>query len=103
MHALMAAADVVVTKPGGLTVSECLALGKPMLLVAPIPGQEEHNAAFLVEEGAAWLAYDGIGLEHKLARLMARGSETLARMAQRSRALGRPDAARQVLARVLGA
>ena len=102
MEKLMAAADLVVTKPGGLTISECLALGKPMLLVSPIPGQEEHNAGFLMEEGAAWLAYDTIGLEYKLAELMA-APDKLRRMAQKSRALGKPDAARNVLDRVLGA
>ncbi|RYY66373.1 MAG: galactosyldiacylglycerol synthase, partial [Comamonadaceae bacterium] len=101
MHCLMAAADLVVSKPGGLTISECLALGKPMLLVSPIPGQEEHNAGFLMEEGAAWLAYDTIGLAYKMARLMA-APEQLARMAARSRALGKPEAARHVLDRVLG-
>jgi len=100
MDKLMAAADLVVTKPGGLTISECLALGKPMLLVSPIPGQEEHNAGFLMEEAAAWLAYDSIGLEYKIARLMAR-PDTLARMAQRSASLGKPDAAERVLDRVL--
>ncbi|MET0543272.1 MAG: glycosyltransferase [Variovorax sp.] len=102
MQKLMAAADLVVTKPGGLTISECLALGKPMLLVSPIPGQEEHNAGFLLEEGAAWLAYDGIGLAYKVARLMA-APDQLARMAQQSRALGKPRAARAVLDCVLAA
>lgn len=96
MEQLMAAADLVVTKPGGLTISECLALGKPMLLVSPIPGQEEHNAGFLMEEGAAWLAYDTIGLEYKMAGLMA-APDKLARMAQKSRTLGKPEAARSVL------
>lgn len=100
MHRLMAAADLVVTKPGGLTVSECLALGKPMLLISPIPGQEEHNAGFLMEEGAAWLAYDAIGLDYKVARLMADPAKR-ASMAARSRALGKPQAARAVLQRVL--
>ncbi len=102
MAQLMAAADLVVTKPGGLTISECLALGRPMLLVSPIPGQEEHNAGFLLEEGAAWLAYDAIGLDHKLARLMA-DAPRLAHMAGRSRALGKPGAARAVLDSVLAA
>ncbi|MBC7393953.1 MAG: galactosyldiacylglycerol synthase [Variovorax sp.] len=101
MEKLMAAADLVVTKPGGLTISECLALGKPMLLVSPIPGQEEHNAGFLLEEGAAWLAYDTIGLEYKVAHLMA-APDKLAQMARKSRALGKPDAARRVLDCVLG-
>ena len=101
MHRLMASADLVVTKPGGLTISECMALGKPMLLISPIPGQEEHNASFLLEAGAAWLAYDAIGLELKIARLMSdRGK--LAAMAAASHALGKPHAARDVLRLVLG-
>jgi processive 1,2-diacylglycerol beta-glucosyltransferase len=83
-------------------VSECLALGKPMLLISPIPGQEEHNAGFLMEEGAGWLAYDAIGLDYKVARLMADPAK-LAAMAARSRALGKPQAARAVLQHVLGA
>ncbi|GAA0769709.1 galactosyldiacylglycerol synthase [Ideonella azotifigens] len=101
MERLMAAADLVVTKPGGLTISECLALGKPMLLVSPIPGQEEHNAGFLLEEGAAWLAYDAIGLGYKVARLMAM-PDKLGQMAAASHALGKPQAARRVLEQVLG-
>lgn len=102
MHKLMAAADLVMTKPGGLTISECLAMGRPMLLSDPIPGQEEHNAGYLLEEGAAWLAWDAIGLGYKVARLMADGAQ-LATMAARSQALGRPRAAHAVLERVLGA
>jgi len=100
MHKLMAASDLVVTKPGGLTVSECLALGRPMLLISPIPGQEEHNAGYLMEEGAARLAYDAFGVEYKVARLMAEPA-TLAAMAIRSRALGKPQAAQDVLRLVL--
>ncbi len=100
MQTLMAAADLVVTKPGGLTVSECLALGRPMLLISPIPGQEEHNAGFLMEQGAGWLAYDDIGLHYKLARLMREPAQ-LAAMASHSRRLGKPGAARVVLERVL--
>ena len=101
MHALMTAADLVVSKPGGLTVSECMALGKPMLLIAPIPGQEEHNASHLLEEGAAWLADDAIGLDWKLARLMNEPAH-LQRLAARSLALGKPRAAQAVLDKVLG-
>ena len=101
MEKLMAAADLVMTKPGGLTISECLAMGKPMLLTSPIPGQEEHNAGYLMEEGAAWLAWDAIGLDFKVARLMANPA-ALQAMAVRSQTLGRPQAARDVLTQVLG-
>ncbi|MBP9760774.1 MAG: glycosyltransferase [Candidatus Magasanikbacteria bacterium] len=47
----MRIADVVVTKPGGSTTSECLALGKHMIVMNPIPGQEEHNAEYIAESG----------------------------------------------------
>src|SRR5690606_24882881 len=46
---LMAASDVVLTKPGGLTSSEALAAGVPLLLVSPYPLQEEANADVLLE------------------------------------------------------
>ncbi|PLT47551.1 glycosyltransferase [Paenibacillus sp. FSL W8-1187] len=53
VHELMAAADVMVTKPGGLTVSEALAQELPMILFKPIPGQEQENSAYLAGLGAA--------------------------------------------------
>ena len=50
---LMNAADLVVTKPGGLTTSEVLARGAIMVIVNPIPGQESRNSDYLLENGAA--------------------------------------------------
>jgi processive 1,2-diacylglycerol beta-glucosyltransferase len=53
MHELLQAADLIITKPGGLTSSEALARQCPMLLINPIPGQEMANSDFLLEHGAA--------------------------------------------------
>jgi hypothetical protein len=53
MDEYMAAADLLVGKPGGLTTAEALARRLPMVLVHPIPGQEERNADHLLEAGAA--------------------------------------------------
>lgn len=50
---MMGAADCIITKPGGLTVSEALARRLPMLLVDPIPGHEERNVEFLLNNGMA--------------------------------------------------
>ena len=50
---LMQAADLVVSKPGGLTTSEVLARGAVMVIVNPIPGQESRNSDYLLEAGAA--------------------------------------------------
>lgn len=97
---LMACADLVVTKPGGATTAECLAMGLPMIVNAPIPGQEEHNANYLLEHGAALKALDLPTLEYRVRHLLAH-PEQLQAMAERARALGRPHAAMQVLETVL--
>jgi processive 1,2-diacylglycerol beta-glucosyltransferase len=98
---VMAASDLCVTKPGGLSISECLAMGLPMLLISPIPGQEERNAQYLLEQGAAWLAMDELALAWRMQQLLA-APDILARLRERALALGRPQAAAQVLGAVLG-
>ena len=50
---MMDASDFIVTKPGGLTTSECMAKGLPMMLINPIPGQEDRNMEFLTNNGLA--------------------------------------------------
>lgn len=50
---IMDAADCIITKPGGLTVSEALAKGLPIIMANPIPGQEDRNVEFLLNNGAA--------------------------------------------------
>jgi processive 1,2-diacylglycerol beta-glucosyltransferase len=92
MRDLMAGADLLVTKPGGLTVSEALACGLPMALVNPIPGQETRNADFLLEAGAAVKAGSPAALTGKIESLLA-DSRRLAATRKRAKALGRPDAA----------
>ena len=56
---LMHISDIVISKPGGLTTSECLACGLPMIVINPIPGQEEQNAEFMENSNLAyWIKYD---------------------------------------------
>ncbi len=56
---LMHISDIVISKPGGLTTSECLVCGLPMIIINPIPGQEEQNAEFLEKSGLAyWIKED---------------------------------------------
>ena len=91
---LMAAADLVVTKPGGLTVSESLALGRPLLVGNPLPGQEVANSDFLLEHGAAVKSNRPEDLPAKIRSLFPGGR--LAAMAKAARALGKPRAAEAV-------
>ena len=94
---LMACADLVVTKPGGLTAAESLAMGLPMIVIAPIPGQEEHNANFLLERGGALKAFDMATLKYRVGYLLSPDAR-LAAMRAKASALARPDAAHRVLA-----
>jgi len=92
MRVLMAAADLLVTKPGGLTVSEALASALPMALINPIPGQEERNADYLLENGAAVKAASPAALAGKVEGVLS-SAEKLALMRRRAKLLGRPRAA----------
>jgi processive 1,2-diacylglycerol beta-glucosyltransferase len=97
---LMAAADLVVSKPGGLTTSETLARGAAMVIVNPIPGQESRNSDFLLENGAAIKANNVATLAHKVTALL-REPARLARLKENARRLGRPRAAFDVVERAL--
>ena len=96
---LMACADLAISKPGGLTTSECLALGLPMIVFAPIPGQEERNCDYLLENGAGLKAVDATALEYRVRALLADPAR-LAAIRANARRLGRPEAARAVLRQV---
>ena len=80
--AYYAAADLVVAKPGGVTVAETLSLGKPLIIFSPLPGQEELNASFLIKNRLAELAKDGRQLQTLVKR----------RLDVRSQAKDGPDA-----------
>lgn len=101
MEEWMTLADLVVSKPGGLTTSESLALGRPMLILDPIPGQEAANSDLLLEKGAAWKLSRLEDLPARLDELLRRG--VLPRLAARAKALGRPRAALDIVRDLRGA
>jgi processive 1,2-diacylglycerol beta-glucosyltransferase len=96
MDQLMAAADLVVSKPGGLTTSETLAQGAVMAVVNPIPGQESRNSDFLLENGAAIKVNNIATLPYKVGELL-QDLPRLERMKANSRRLGHPRAAYAVV------
>jgi processive 1,2-diacylglycerol beta-glucosyltransferase len=100
VHDLMGRSDLIITKAGGLTVSECLAKKLPMVIFSPIPGQEECNADYLLEHGCAVKARTLDVLDYKVLELL----ENPARLDMMKRACGamaRASAGRDVLRHVL--
>lgn len=100
MHELMTAADLVMTKPGGLTTSESLATGTPLIIVNPIPGQESRNSDFLLENCAAIKINNLATLTYKLERLLS-DSTRLEQLRQNAKRLGKPRAAFDVAEQAL--
>lgn len=88
----MHAADVFVTKPGGLSTAEALVAGIPMVLCKPLPGQEERNARYLSDAGAAVRARRIRELPAILESILT-DTERRARMVAAARHLARPGAA----------
>jgi processive 1,2-diacylglycerol beta-glucosyltransferase len=89
---LFAVADLLVSKPGGLTTSEALARGVAMAIVNPIPGQESRNSDFLLEHGAAIKVNHVATLSGKVGALLDDAAR-LKRLRANAKALGRPRAA----------
>src|SRR6185437_6958588 len=100
MDEYMAASDLVVGKPGGLTTSEALASGLLFVVVSPIPGQEERNADHLLEEGAAIRCNNLPVLAYKIDRLLD-DPKRVATMQDSARRLARPRAAHDIIKRIL--
>jgi processive 1,2-diacylglycerol beta-glucosyltransferase len=100
MDELMTAADLFVGKPGGLTTSEVLAKGLPMVIINPIPGQEERNSDHLLEQGAAIRCNNLPALAYKVDTLIDTPGK-LAHLSENARAMGKPEAASLVVDRLV--
>src|SRR6185503_7137369 len=99
MDELMAASDLVLGKPGGLTTCEALAKGLVFVIVNPIPGQEERNSDHLLEAGVGIRCNNLPTLTYKLDRLLSDGRR-FAAMQRSTRALARPNAAMEIVRKV---
>ncbi len=97
----MHAADVLVTKPGGLTSSEALVAALPMVLCRPLPGQEERNARVLVESGAAIRSRSLEELPNIVETLLCDSKRREDAVAA-ARRIGRPNAAAEAAEMIAG-
>ena len=102
MDTMMRASDLLVGKAGGLTVSEALATGLPLIIYNPVPGQEMYNVDFLVNYGAGMWARDAQDVVEKV-RFLSTHPGRLEQMAANASDLGRPLAVQTIAERVLAA
>ncbi len=96
MHQYMAAADLMVGKTGGLATSEALARGLPYMAFNTLPGQEQRNADYLLENGAAWRCNNLATLAWKIDKLLG-DPKKRDDMRQRALKLAHPEAAHAVV------
>jgi processive 1,2-diacylglycerol beta-glucosyltransferase len=97
---LMEVSTLIVSKPGGMTTSECLAKGLPMVVVDPIPGQEERNSQFLVNQGIAIRVDDKRHIAQAINELL-NNPKKLSAMKQAALDNGKPMAAESIARLIL--
>lgn len=95
VEVMMDASDCIITKPGGLTSSEAMAKELPMIVVNPIPGQEERNTEFLLNNGLAMKVTDTFGIDEALYYLYGT-PDRIERMRENIRLIGKPNATRDL-------
>lgn len=93
---LMAISKIVVTKAGGLTITESLVSGLPIIIINPIPGQEEENAQFLVDSGCAiWIKSKEKNIPGIFKKIY-RNPEILENMKKASKQLAKPNSTKEI-------
>jgi processive 1,2-diacylglycerol beta-glucosyltransferase len=96
MPDLMKISDLFIGKPGGLTTAEALACGLPMVIVSPIPGQEERNSDHLLEDGVAVKCNELTTIPYKIDSLLD-DPLRVEQMRRKAFAMSRPEAARTIV------
>lgn len=92
VNELMAVADLIVTKPGGITTAEALSKGLPMIIIKPLPGQEMNNTHFLVKRQAA-VKLERASQMHKAIESLLKDPERLSSLSRAAADTGKPQAA----------
>lgn len=95
VHELMGIADIIITKPGGVTTAEALAKGLPMIILNPLPGQESLNTAVLTGKGMALKAKNELDAA-RLAGSLLDDEHGMERMRHAIQANAKPHAAEKI-------
>jgi processive 1,2-diacylglycerol beta-glucosyltransferase len=92
---MMDAANCMISKPGGLTVSESMAKGLPMAIVNPIPGQEDRNVEFLLNNGLAMKITKTFPIDEAIYQLLSNDGKVQSMVNQMSK-IARPNSAMEL-------
>lgn len=91
INELMGISDIIITKPGGMTTAEVLAKKIPMIIVRPIPGQEESNATYLTQKQAA-IKIDSVKDINLVIEDLLRNPSKLKRLSEAGASISKPNA-----------
>lgn len=95
IHELMGVSDIIISKPGGITTSEALAKGLPMIIIKPIPGQEENNTVYLTGKNAA-IKLDNPREAGRVVEDLLSSGEALSRLGASAGAIGKPNSSMDI-------
>lgn len=100
MPELMGASDVIVTKAGPSTIGEAIASGLPIILSGAIPGQEEGNIAYVIDNGVGLFAEEPERVAGILSDLLRPCNDAIVEMARKARSISKPKAALEIAAEI---
>lgn len=100
VNELMDASDVMISKPGGLSISEAMVKGVPLIVDSFIPGQEENNLMFLEKNGVG-IGTKTVGETLEKLEYLYRSKEVLEAMKAKAKQLGKPSSASDIVLLVL--
>ncbi|MFA7308692.1 MAG: glycosyltransferase [Patescibacteria group bacterium] len=93
---IMAVVDLIISKPGGLTTAETLAMGVPLLISNPLPGQEEANARYIMKHKAAYRSDDPLGVS-EITRIILENTLVLRKLRLATRRIAKPYATAHIV------
>jgi 1,2-diacylglycerol 3-beta-galactosyltransferase len=96
LHVMMRASDVLISKAGGLIITEALACGLPVLMTEIIPGQETGNAEFIQQHAAGYVLRQPVDVLEALSHWLLHEKERFAAVCAAAADLGRPNAAHEI-------